>query len=209
MKTAIVLAVTVLVSGFLVFVACVVSWVVLGGGIWLSEVSVVGAELHSPDELVLDVVSCNEAPQVTLRETDVDVRIEAIAFSTPLGLLRDSDNCRDAAGPLQLQKPLGDRAVIDNLTGQSVIVKQDTTPCEEVKSKIIVMSHDRSLEQDTVRVLSVETIDEVVVEQRGFRCTGIAVTTEGLAWVIYNEITHSDGTTYYGYELSDTEPVER
>ena len=205
MKTTIVLVVTVVVSGSLVFVACLVSWVILGGGIWLSEVSVVGAELQSPDRLVLNVASCNKSPQVTLQETDVDIQVEAVAFSTPL---RNDDGCQDAVGPLQLQKPLGDRAVIDNLTGQSVVVNQDMTPCEEIKSKIVVMSHDQSLEQDTVRVLSVETIDDVIVEQRGFRCTGIAVTTEGLAWVIYNEITHSDGTTYYGYDLSDTEPIE-
>ena len=84
--------------------------------------------------------------------------------------------------------------------------QQASTPCKEVGPKILTMSHDRSLEADAVRVLSVETVEEEVVEQRGFRCVGIAVTTEGLAWVIYSQITHSDETTYYGYDLSDTEP---
>ena len=171
MKTTIVLVVAVMVSGSLVFVACLVSWFVLGGGVWRSEVSVVGAELHSPDKLVLDVASCNGAPEVTLLETGADVKVKAIAFATPF---RSSGDCLGAVGPLQLKEPLGDRAVIDERTGQSLSVKQDTMPCDEVKAKIVLMSHDRSLEEDTVRVLSVETNDEVIVEQRGFRCVGIA-----------------------------------
>jgi hypothetical protein len=105
----------VVVLGFAAFAA----WLLLGDGAWRSEVSVVKAELRSPDRLVLIVDSCNGDPEVSLlRETDVDVQVKVVASSTPL---RGGDDCLDPV-EVQLQKPLGDRVVIDMHTGQSVSV---------------------------------------------------------------------------------------
>lgn len=78
--------------------------------------------------------------------------------------------------------------------------------CQEVIPEIVSMSHDMSLDPDAVRVLSVETFEEVIGRPGGFRCLGIAVTTEGLSWVVYDQTTTYDGTTYFGYTLSDSKP---
>lgn len=109
------LIVAVVVIGLAVFVA----WLFPGGGAWRSEVSVVRAELRSPDRLALIVGSCNGDPEVSLlRETDVDVQVKVVASSTPL---RGGKDCRDAV-EVQLQEPLGGRVVVDKHTGQSVTV---------------------------------------------------------------------------------------
>ena len=75
---------TVVVVGLLVFVACFMIWHHIGGGAWLSAVSVKSALLLSPDRLELIVASCHGAPRVSLEEKDVDVRVKVISFSTPL-----------------------------------------------------------------------------------------------------------------------------
>jgi hypothetical protein len=98
-----------------------VAWLVLGGGTWRSEVSVVEAELRSPDRLDLHVDSCNGDPEVSrLRETDVDVQVKVVASSTPL---RGGEDCLDVV-EVQLQEPLGDRVVVDMHSGQSVSVSK-------------------------------------------------------------------------------------
>jgi len=105
-----------LVVGALVMIAV---WLIFGGGVWRSEVAVHGAELRSTDRLALVVGSCNGAPEVTfLRETDDDVQVGVVASSTPL---LGGDDCQDLL-EVQLQEPLGDRAVIDKRSGQSVSV---------------------------------------------------------------------------------------
>ena len=110
--------VTAVITGVLVFVACFMVWHHLGGGAWLSEVSVKKALLLPRDRLTLLVGSCGGAPKALLWETDIDVQVEVIAFSTPwIG----GDDCRDLVN-LQLKEPLGDRIVVDKHTGQSVNV---------------------------------------------------------------------------------------
>ncbi len=112
------LLVAIVVTGILVFVACFLAWHHLGGGAWRSAVAVVDAELRSPDGLVLIIASCNGGPGVTLTETDIDVRVKAVAYSTPL---RGGADCLDAVGPRHLQQPLGDRVVVDMHTGRIVL----------------------------------------------------------------------------------------
>lgn len=112
------LLVAIAVTGILVFVACFLAWYHLGGGAWRSTVSVVDAELRSPDGLVLIIASCNGGPGVILTETDIDVQVKAVAYSTPL---RGGADCLDQVGPRRLQKPLGDRVVVDMHTGRIVL----------------------------------------------------------------------------------------
>ena len=102
----------------MVFVSCFLAWFHLGGGAWRSAVGVVDAELRSPDGLVLIIASCNGGPGVTLLETDIDVQVKAVAYSTPL---HGGDDCLDFVGPRKLQEPLGNRAVIDTHTGRIVL----------------------------------------------------------------------------------------
>ena len=112
------LIVAIVVTGIVVFVSCFLAWFYLGGGAWRSQVAVVDAELRSPDGLVVIIASCNGGPGVTLLETDIDVQVKAVAYSTPL---RGGDDCLDAVGPRHLQRPLGNRVVIDTHTGQIVL----------------------------------------------------------------------------------------
>lgn len=113
------LAVAAVALLFTGFVAAFLAWLLLGGGVWRSEVSVVGAELRSPDRLALIVDSCNGNPEVSLlRETDVDVQVKVRASSTPF---RGGPECQDVV-EVQLQEPLGGRLVVDKHTGQSVSV---------------------------------------------------------------------------------------
>ncbi len=112
------LIVAIVVSGALVFVSCFLAWFYLGGGAWRSEVGVVNAELRSPDRVALIIASCNGGPGVTLLETDIDVKVKAVAFSTPL---HGGDDCLDLVGPIKLQEPLGNRVVIDTHTGRIVL----------------------------------------------------------------------------------------
>ena len=111
---------TVVVVGLLVFVACFMIWHHIGGGAWLSAVSVKSASLISPDRLELLVDSCHGAPRVSLEETDNDVHVKVIAFSTPL---RGGIDCLETV-EVFLQEPLGDRIVVDKHTGQTVAISQ-------------------------------------------------------------------------------------
>ena len=109
--------VAVLVTGLLVFVTCFMIWYQFGGGAWRSGVSVSEAKLGAPDTLILTVASCHGAPRVSsLQETDVDVQVKVIAFSTPLhgGL-----DCQEFVNAY-LEEPLGDRFVVDSHTGEIV-----------------------------------------------------------------------------------------
>ena len=111
-------------TGVVVFVACFMVWHNLGGGAWRSEVRVMAAHLldpDRPDRLTLDVASCNGAPLVSLWETDVDVQVKVIAFSTPF---RGGGDCGDRVD-VYLREPLGDRVVVDKHPGQVVSVRTD------------------------------------------------------------------------------------
>ena len=109
--------VAVIVTGLLVFVACYMVWYHFGGGAWRSGVTVTGARLGHPQTLILSVASCQGAPRVAeLRETEVDVQVRVIAFSTPLHGGRD---CQDSV-KAHLEDPLGDRLVVDKHSGRIV-----------------------------------------------------------------------------------------
>ena len=112
------LIVAVVVTGLLVFVACFMVWHHLGGGAWRGEVRVMEAVLLAPQRLELRVASCHGAPRVSLRETDVDVQVKVVAFSTPF---HGGMDCQDAVEGY-LRNPLGDRAVVDKHAGQVVSV---------------------------------------------------------------------------------------
>ena len=108
--------VAVVVTGLLVFVACFMVWYNLGGGAWRSGVSVRDVKMVAPDRLILTVASCHGAPRVSMsRETDVDVQVKVIAFSTPFhgGL-----DCLEFI-KVYLEEPLGDRDIVDLHTGQT------------------------------------------------------------------------------------------
>ena len=108
---------TVVVTGLVVFVACVCFWYNFAGGGWRGAVTVDGATYLYPYGLSLGVGSCLGSPEVSLlRETDVDVQIKVIAFSTPFHGGRD---CAEGVA-VRLQEPLGDRIVVDGHTGQRV-----------------------------------------------------------------------------------------
>ena len=111
--------VAVVVTGLVVFVACFAVWLNLGGGAWRGEVSVMEAVLLAPQRLDLGVASCNGAPRVSLRETDVDVQVRVMSFSTPF---RGGNECDDHV-EVYLREPLGDRVVVDRHTGQIVSVR--------------------------------------------------------------------------------------
>ena len=97
-----------------------------GGYTWRSEVSVLKAELRSPDRLTLIVASCNKDPEMSLlRETDVDIQVKVIADSHPF--LLGGGDCVDIV-EAQLQQPLGDRVLVDDHTGQLVIVSKLRAP---------------------------------------------------------------------------------
>ena len=68
---------TVLVTGLVVFVACVWVWYNFAGGGWRSAVTVNGATYRYPDRLALNVASCHAGPEVSLlRETDHEVEVK-------------------------------------------------------------------------------------------------------------------------------------
>jgi hypothetical protein len=108
-----------LVFGLTVIAALFAAWLLLGNGVWRSEVRVVAAELRSPDRLALSVDSCNGNPEVSLlRETDVAVWIKVIASSTPL---KGGNDCGDIL-EVQLEDSFGDRVLIDMHKGQVINV---------------------------------------------------------------------------------------
>ena len=114
--------VAVVVTGLVVFVACFAGLALnLGGGAWRGEVRVMEAVLLAPQRLDLGVASCNGAPRVSLRETDVDVQVRVMSFSTPF---RGGNECDDHV-EVYLREPLGDRVVVDRHTGQIVSVRTD------------------------------------------------------------------------------------
>ena len=109
--------IAVLATGLVVFVACFMVWYHLGGGAWRSAVTVIDGKLAAPHTLILTVASCQGAPQVAqLHETDVDVQVEVIAFSTPL---HGGTECVEVVNAY-LEEPLGDRMVVDKHSGRIV-----------------------------------------------------------------------------------------
>ncbi|MBN4064844.1 hypothetical protein JYU04_03820 [Dehalococcoides mccartyi] len=112
---------TVLLVMFLAFVAARSGAVpFLQNFTWRGEVRIMQAQLRSPDTLILNVSSCNADPEVvSLRETDTDVQVKVIASSWPFR--GGGNDCGDIV-ELSLQKPLGDRVLIDEHNNQPVRV---------------------------------------------------------------------------------------
>ena len=106
------LVVAVVVTALVVFVACVLAWYYLGGGVWRSEVEVVKAVDLSPQRwLPIEVDSCIGAPSphvLLLRETDDEVQVKVVVFSTPF------QGCEHlpVSVDVYLRAPLGDRVVV-------------------------------------------------------------------------------------------------
>jgi hypothetical protein len=101
------------------------AWVFLPNVTLRGEVSIVEAELRSPDNLTLVVDSCNGDPSVSsLRMTDQDVQVEVRASSTPFS---GGQDCQDVID-VELEEPLGDRAVVDLHSGQTVEVTRLNAP---------------------------------------------------------------------------------
>ena len=121
------LLVAALVGGLLVFIACFLVWDRFGGGAWRGQVGVTDAMLHAPYSISFSVASCNGYPRVQMVESDTEVRVKAVAYSTPL---RGGEDCADSYGPTPLQEPLGNRNVVEMHTGRVVLsppeVKLDT-----------------------------------------------------------------------------------
>ena len=112
------MATAVIVS--LALAVCLFFFIGTGGYTWRREVSVVEAELRSPDRLTLIVASCNKNPKVSLlRETEVDVRVRVKSDSHPF--LLGGQDCLDIV-EAQLRGPLRGRTVVDGHTGRSVSV---------------------------------------------------------------------------------------
>ena len=107
-------------GGLAVFVACFLVWLILGGGAWRSGVGIYEAQLSVPDRLTLVVNSCQGAPQVSYsRETETEVRVKVVAFSTPF---HGGCDGQDIANVF-LYEPLGQRLLIDAHTGAQVEVR--------------------------------------------------------------------------------------
>ena len=110
-------------TGLLVLVACFWAWLSLGGGVWITEASLYGAESFSvsPNRLVFVVNSCEEYPEVSqLRETDEDVQVLVVIHYRPFR--PTFPDCLEDV-EVHLQAPLGDRDVVDMHTGQPVNVE--------------------------------------------------------------------------------------
>ncbi len=113
----------VVVIGLLVFA----SLFLLGGCTSRNEASVaqrearvVEAGLYSPQRLELTVAdSCHRNPVVSLlRETDDEVQVKVKVDSD---FRQSEDDCIEGV-EVHLQDPLGDRAIVDKLTGKSVSI---------------------------------------------------------------------------------------
>ncbi|TVR34376.1 MAG: hypothetical protein EA388_09175 [Nitriliruptor sp.] len=87
-------------------------------------VSPYGAMLTGPTELAVDVPSCNGDPVVDeLVEDDEQVSIRVVATMVVSGA---SPSCSDAL-PVTLEEPLGERTLIDLVSGETLTVVEPIT----------------------------------------------------------------------------------
>ncbi len=97
------------------------STVLLGGCSGRDTVEIVdGTADRSSHQLMLGVASCNAELEVKVEEGDDDVRI-TITRPAPG---KAENHCQDLA-TVELDEPLGDRAVIDGGTGQTVEMRKN------------------------------------------------------------------------------------
>ena len=119
------LVVAVVVTALVVFAACFLAWYYLGGGVWRTNAEVEKVVDLSPQRwLTFSVYSCVGAPPPivpVLRETDDEVQVEVVVFSTPL---RGCEFSRDYVD-VYLQRPLGGRVVVN---GTQVVPVVGVTP---------------------------------------------------------------------------------
>lgn len=109
----------------IVVVVVAAAWFWSWSGTRRAAVDVVEAELRDSLQLALVVGSCNGDPEVTrLEETADEVRVEVVSDAP---LFRAEDDCMDLV-EVQLDEPLGDRAVRDLHSGQEVTVTQILNP---------------------------------------------------------------------------------
>ena len=104
----------VVLTALVVGVACFMVWHYLRGDV-LREVGVVEARLVAPKRLELLVATCHP-PQVSLWERDVGLQVKAMSVSPSS---QGGVDCRVSV-EFDLRKPLGDRAIVDQHTGQVV-----------------------------------------------------------------------------------------
>ena len=119
------LAVTaVVVAGLTAFAV----WLLLGFGVFTlhREISVLSGAIFYPDKLLLVTDGhCRGGQQISmLRETDVDVQVKVTA---PYRLIRMSGLDCEPSVEVRLQKPLGDRVVVDTHSGQTVSLTTATS----------------------------------------------------------------------------------
>ena len=108
----------------------------IGNGVynWRIGVPVTEARFSAPNRLGLRVnADCTKNSEVSsLVETDVDVQVEVVADATPF--LYGVD-CAGGVG-VQLQEPLGDRDVVDALTGKVVRDASSHTGVSVVEARL-------------------------------------------------------------------------
>ena len=96
--------------------------------------------------------------------------------------------------------------------GAVAYYQQSTSRCDGIRDKIFNQSYT-PISEDSVRILSIETIREVregiVPSRDSFRCVGIVVTNKGLSWFIFNQTRHvGTDMTSWGYVLTDANPIK-
>lgn len=163
------LVVAVVVIGFLFFAVVTSlsgSWSFLHSVSWRSAVDVVEAESRPSNRLRLGVASCNGDPElVLLRESDIDVQVMAVAsFRRFRGGYED---CQDAV-VVQLQGPLGNRAIVDKHTGRTVNVRRGMSVIEAELRSTDRLTLVINCNTDTRLVLRRETDIDVQVMVVGF-----------------------------------------
>ena len=94
--------------------------------------------------------------------------------------------------------------------GAVVYYQQSTSRCDGIRDKMLNQSYT-PIDEDAVRILSIETIQEVgeglIPSDQSFRCVGIVVTNEGLSWFIFNQTRHvGTDITSWGYDLTRSKP---
>ena len=97
-------------------VVCFMVWHYLREDV-LPQVGVVEARLVGPERLEVLVDTCHP-PQVSLWKSEVEVRVEAMAASPSS---QGGVDCQFSV-EFDLLKPLGERAIVDEHTGQAVNV---------------------------------------------------------------------------------------
>ena len=127
--------------GSLAFAVWLFTFIGNGGYNWRIGVTVAEASLRGTARLGLRVnADCTKNSEVSrLVETDVDVQVEVVADATPF--LHGVD-CGGSVG-VQLQEPLGDRAVVDMRTGEIVIDASSYTGVSVVEARLRDPAPDR------------------------------------------------------------------